>query len=411
MTALRDALRTGDAKALVASVTWPMFELRLTKVLGPAMLKAYQQAGLDVYGQMGAVVKENPYHDELGRFTSGPGGSWVSEAGYLQDQSPASVVTGVVAETMPRLKMAADRMGFRPPMVGYVSSGQLGEGNIAAYINGSAPDETRIVIDAAAHAQDPGAVQETLVHELAHAAQDWLGQPYDEARAEEFAQDAQTYGISLAVDMLMADLDPTYTAPLRKAAPAASLALRFDTQTPGTKKWIERRTAALVKSITEQQREAIRTVIGRVYRAGMGVDDAIPLVRAALGENALFPRWAQAVVNYGMGLQEQGITPARVAEMTDAYYERLADQRAYMIARTEVLAAQNAGRMEGWTQLAEEGIIRVDEVLKEWDASHEGVCEECDALDGTQVGLFDEFPDGPPPLHPSCRCVQNLVRA
>jgi hypothetical protein len=284
MTALRDALRTGDAKALVASVTWPMFELRLTKVLGPAMLKAYQQAGLDVYGQMGAVVKENPYHDELGRFTSGPGGSW-------------------------------------------------------------------------------------------------------------------------------ADLDPTYTAPLRKAAPAASLALRFDTQTPGTKKWIERRTAALVKSITEQQREAIRTVIGRVYRAGMGVDDAIPLVRAALGENALFPRWAQAVVNYGMGLQEQGITPARVAEMTDAYYERLADQRAYMIARTEVLAAQNAGRMEGWTQLAEEGIIRVDEVLKEWDASHEGVCEECDALDGTQVGLFDEFPDGPPPLHPSCRCVQNLVRA
>lgn len=357
------------------------------------LLKTYQQAGLEAYGQMGAVVKENPYHDEQGRFTSGPGGL-IASLPVTRDPNLAveARTTAAGIRTGPKfdeltsaqqrgvlLHEAAHYKGLDDWYLSGHADWNLAAKTEVGHLNGQTT---------------PGEILAEVYSTL------WTEPEFLRAHAPDLIplveEAARAVGLPL---------------PVAKAAPAATLALRFDARTSGTKSWIERRAAALVKAITKEQREAIRLVVKRVYDSGMGIDDAIPLVRAALGENALFPRWAQAVVNYGMGLTDQGVAPAQVVEMTDAYYERLADQRAYMIARTEVLAAQNAGRMEGWTQLAQEGIIRVDEVLKEWDATYENPCPECDAYDGTQVGLFDEFELEGPPAHPNCRCVVQLVRA
>lgn len=93
--------------------------------------------------------------------------------------------------------------------------------------------------------------------------------------------------------------------------------------------------------------------------------------------------------------------------------------RAEMIARTETDRAQNAGRQ---LQLEEAGAKR-----KVWKANP-GACEFCQALDGTTIGVGEDFfkrgdtfsadvdgtertlkldySDTPhPPLHPNCLCV------
>ena len=31
-------------------------------------------------------------------------------------------------------------------------------------------------------------------------------------------------------------------------------------------------------------------------------------------------------------------------------------------------------------------------------------CPVCAALEGLEIDLADEFPEGDPPLHPNCRC-------
>jgi len=117
----------------------------------------------------------------------------------------------------------------------------------------------------------------------------------------------------------------------------ASVALHFDARSPATLQWARTHSAQLVRAISDDVRAAIRGVIGRMYESGIAPRDAVPLVRTALGENALFPKWATAVANYAIRLQGEGRAPAQVRSMSGAYYERLADARASTIARTECL--------------------------------------------------------------------------
>lgn len=90
------------------------------------------------------------------------------------------------------------------------------------------------------------------------------------------------------------------------------------------------------------------------------------------------------------------------------------DARAEMIARTETMAASNAGQQEAWDQAVEAGLLSGDE-LQEWiTASDEAACPVCSDMDGEQVGLDEMFEvdgedmDGPP-AHPNCRCTIGLV--
>lgn len=195
-------------------------------------------------------------------------------------------------------------------------------------------------------------------------------------------------------------------------AKAASMGITFDARSPAVLRWASKHSAELVRSISDEARGAIRAVVTRMHESGVPPRDAVPLVRQALGENALFPRWAQAVANLGIRLYGQGRSVSEVKAMTGAYYERLADARASTIARTEIIAAQNEGRAQGWQQLVDAGVLDKTKLAKQWDASHEGVCPICDALDGDVVALDGLFSVGVPrpPAHPNCRCVVLLVR-
>ena len=82
------------------------------------------------------------------------------------------------------------------------------------------------------------------------------------------------------------------------------------------------------------------------------------------------------------------------AAIQDGY--AFSDARAEMIARTETANADVQGNLALYK---ESGMVSGKQLLAAPDC-----CEECQDLNGTVVGLDDDFPDGDPPLHPSCRC-------
>lgn len=77
-----------------------------------------------------------------------------------------------------------------------------------------------------------------------------------------------------------------------------------------------------------------------------------------------------------------------------------AEQRAIILARTEIIAAHHVGAIATYREAGVEGVI----VQAEWStAGDDRVCEECQALEG-KVYELDEI-EGMIPLHPQCRCV------
>jgi SPP1 gp7 family putative phage head morphogenesis protein len=94
----------------------------------------------------------------------------------------------------------------------------------------------------------------------------------------------------------------------------------------------------------------------------------------------------------------------RIAESTG-----FSDDRAEMIARTELIAANNQGNLQSYRDAADEGV----NVLKEWiTAGDDLVSEECqENEDEGPIPLDEDFPSGDdaPPLHPNCRCALSPV--
>lgn len=72
------------------------------------------------------------------------------------------------------------------------------------------------------------------------------------------------------------------------------------------------------------------------------------------------------------------------------------EARADVIARTETAAADVQGNLIGWQ---ESGVV----AGKEFVASA-GCCDRCQEMNGTVVGLDEEFEEGDPPIHPNCEC-------
>lgn len=95
---------------------------------------------------------------------------------------------------------------------------------------------------------------------------------------------------------------------------------------------------------------------------------------------------------------EEGLSNDELADrIADSY--AFSDARAETIARTETAFADIAGNLNAYR---ESGQVE----KKQW-LTAEDCCDDCQALDGVQVDLDDEFPnDGGegPPLHPNCRC-------
>lgn len=160
--------------------------------------------------------------------------------------------------------------------------------------------------------------------------------------------------------------------------------------------------------IDDSQRGGILDALDDAITRGFDVDLISMRIANLVG---LFPRWQMAVTNLGNKMAAQGKKQKEIDYRTARYSDWLRERRGIMIARTELMTAMNTGRMNGWYQQSEMGLLDPELSIKEWSSSLDA-CPVCAALNGTSVqgieGTFDAGQFGKVkagPAHPSCRCV------
>lgn len=184
----------------------------------------------------------------------------------------------------------------------------------------------------------------------------------------------------------------------------------FDVLDPRVVEFMRDRSAQLVTETTASTREALRQSLTRSIERGENPRRAARALRDTIG---LTERQARAADNFlARQLQDGNTTVGRAERRAERYRARLLRRRTENIARTEAMRAANSGQQQLWSQLEREGVIDRGEMEREWIVTPDDrLCDECEALDGARAPLDGSFPGADlPPLHPSCRCVVQLVR-
>lgn len=199
----------------------------------------------------------------------------------------------------------------------------------------------------------------------------------------------------------------------------------LNTGVPNVVSWISNRGAAFVTSVTEEQRKAIDAFLVKRVTDKYTVDELARVIRPCIG---LTEGQAKANVKYYNSIKEKLAEEhprmkkesierkAREAQLK--YAEKQHRQRAYTIAHTEMAFAFNKGMDETIRQAQAEGLI--GKVEKRWMTAAIGnVCKICLDLEGTQIGMDEEFgfkgkelfpgQKLTPPAHPRCRCAVQYI--
>ncbi len=142
--------------------------------------------------------------------------------------------------------------------------------------------------------------------------------------------------------------------------------LAFNVTDPNAVSWAQEHAAQLAKDLSATTEQDIQDAVARAL-AGDGLDAAYEDILAAVGD----------------------------------------EDRADMIARTEIMDSANEGLVQGWAQAQDAGLLPPD-ATKQWIATSDA-CDDCDEVDGEEVALDDDFSVGDdPPLHPNCRCTMGI---
>lgn len=192
--------------------------------------------------------------------------------------------------------------------------------------------------------------------------------------------------------------------------------LRFDINNPGLQKYIAERAGSLITGITDEQRGIIQRAVTSGFERRRTPLSMAKEIRGSIGLNE---RQATAVQNYRNKLAEDGATDARADKLTGAYQERLLDQRAFLIARTETAEATSQGQLAVWTSALDQGLIEPS-TQKQW-VINAGACPKiCLPMDGKSVPVTASWQisdgkggvrlvDTVTQAHPGCRCGQALL--
>lgn len=105
---------------------------------------------------------------------------------------------------------------------------------------------------------------------------------------------------------------------------------------------------------------------------------------------------------------DQGLDSATIADNIQGSYA-FSEDRAALIANTEIRRANSAGAVEGYREARDSGV----NIQKEWLLGNEP-CDECEEnADEGPIDLDEDFPSGDsePPAHPNCNCSVSPVVA
>ena len=207
----------------------------------------------------------------------------------------------------------------------------------------------------------------------------------------------------------------------------ANLGFEVNTADTRVREWILDRGGELVTNVTGDQVNAIRYILAESRAENMGTGETARYIRPTVG---LTERQAEANLKHYNAIKEQLRTEH--PRMKDETIERKAREsagrfaaqqqrtRAETIARTELATAYNTGNDEAVRQAVNQGLMPI--VHKVWSTAMDGhVCSACEDLEGTEVGMDDEFSATIgknvkrtlstllPPMHPRCKCAVMYV--
>ena len=182
----------------------------------------------------------------------------------------------------------------------------------------------------------------------------------------------------------------------------------------------EAEVAVLVDLLTPMQRELINQMGARALKKlGITTDFVItPSMEKVLSKyNIALSRSLNQTTVTALNtilIENEGAAIPELSSAINEYFDFADSTRAEQIARSETIRTSNQAMEDAWVQ---------SEVVdaKEWyTALDERVCPYCEEMDGTIVGLGENYFDkgdelngmvldyrdiGEPPLHTSCRCV------
>lgn len=184
---------------------------------------------------------------------------------------------------------------------------------------------------------------------------------------------------------------------------------------PASLPWVEQYTGAQIVAITDTTRLAIRQLVREALSTGTSSGDLAQRIKAQIG---LTPRQMQTVERLRQRLAAEGKPGREIARQLKRASQKALNARALNIARTESMAAANAGQQELWRHAARGGFMRPGDWERQWlTAQDERTCPICRPMNGQRRGLEEPFlaPGGEmvlfPPVHPACRCTITLVAA
>lgn len=216
-----------------------------------------------------------------------------------------------------------------------------------------------------------------------------------------------------------------------RAAADGVIADEVNEHTAAALSWVKDHVGEYVVGISELSRAAIRTIISAAFVNGLHPRESAKFIAKVIGLTAqqtesvvrlqtnLFAAAEGKVVSAGafhVRVPAGGASVEFVDSTLERYTKRLLRQRAINIARTETLAAANAGQTILWRDAQAKGKIS-HLTQRVWITTPDDrLCPECRAMNGQVVELNATFtsPGGAavdhPPLHSSCRCATGLVQ-
>lgn len=175
----------------------------------------------------------------------------------------------------------------------------------------------------------------------------------------------------------------------------------------GVKRWVREHSGELITAVTEEQRAAVKSMIGRAIEGRYTVDELSKVIRPCVGLNRL---QAEANLRYYESIRDNLIrqhsrmmvenVQKQALEMSIKYAERQHRQRAYMIAETELVAAYNQGNEQAVSQAQGQKLLGAVRRIGS-TADDERVCGRCAPKNGKEIPAEE----GTPPWHPRCRCA------
>ena len=231
-------------------------------------------------------------------------------------------------------------------------------------------------------------------------------------------------GEDFLLSVLPADLRGAYEIAGGIASKETGRMLRagysFNLINPRSVEWVRQNSASLIRQWGESSRDGIRRLITAHFEALRGGTVTAATLARQIKNTGIGLTWrsARAVLNMRTAMDGARRGGRRYRCAGRALLQRLLNDRAEMIARTEMTRAMTQARLESWRQATDRGLLDPLGYEKEWVVTRDArACDDCKDLDGSRASIPDGvfIGDGGtnggtgPGYHPRCRCTVIVV--